>query len=296
METKTCPTCEVVFNPSTANQKYCCHKCTRSIKANCEYCQKAVVRYKRADNIYFCSRKCSDIHHKRSVIIRCKHCSKDFMVKSSRIEYGYGKYCSKECHNKSMLKIVYSSCKSCGKVFDVPKNNHTGQYCSKKCSDEGYRKPIDKNTLTKLYVEEELTSREVGEIVGRDKKVVLDYLNYYGLPIRADGIKNKERIKCKDGHMVRSYYERAFDNYMHKEGIEHEYDVRLPFNKRCMADFKVGDVYVEIWGMMSWKKYREGRKKKLMLYEENGAILLEVFPEDFKQLENKINELKRLIT
>jgi hypothetical protein len=212
------------------------------------------------------------------------------------LEHGNGKYCSKKCSNKGKEKLTLSSCKTCGVVFNVPSGNHTGQYCSKRCSDKGYRKPIDKGTLTKLYVEEELTSREVGEIVGRNKKIVLDYLSYYGLPIRADGIKNKERIKCKDGHMVRSYYERAFDNYMHKEGIEHEYDVRLPFNKRYMADFKVGDVYVEIWGMMSWKKYREGRKKKLMLYEENGATLLEVFPEDFKQLENKITELKRLIT
>ena len=62
-----------------------------------------------------------------------------------------------------------------------------------------------------------------------------------------------------------------------------------------MADFKVGHVYVEIWGMMGWKQYEEVRERKLNLYKENNCVLLEVFPEDFNELEVKIKELKHLI-
>lgn len=120
-------------------------------------------------------------------------------------------------------------------------------------------------------------------------------LLHYGIEVRPDGITNREKIKCNDGHMVRSYYERAFDNYLYKEGIPHEHDVRLPFARRYMADFLIEDVYVEIWGMMTWEKYRERRKRKLKIYKENNCRLLEIFPEDFKDLGVKMNELKEMI-
>jgi hypothetical protein len=160
---------------------------------------------------------------------------------------------------------------------------------------EAFRNPIDEALLRKLYLDDELTSREIGQIIDRSSKVVIDYLKHYGIPVRPDGIKRRERIKCTDGHLVRSYYERAFDNALHRNGIEHEYDPRLPFNRRYMADFKIEDVYVEIWGLMTVKQYRESRERKIKLYHDNGCKLLEVFPEDFKSINNKINELKSLM-
>lgn len=160
---------------------------------------------------------------------------------------------------------------------------------------QAFRKPIEKELLQKLYIEEELTSREIGQIIGRSKKVVLDYLKYYNIPIRPDGIHNRERIKCKDGHLVRSYYERAFDNLLSRNNIEHEYDARLPFARRCMADFKVKNVYIEIWGMMNIEKYRERRERKMQLYQNNNCVLLEVYPEDFKNIQSKLEELKSLM-
>ena len=236
------------------------------------------------------------IHAGKTIVKVCPICGKQFTTTKSYVAYGWGKYCSKTCANKALEVNHYKTCPQCGKPFLGDKDNWMKQkFCSKECMKEAFCNPIDKELLQRLYVEDELTTREIGQIVGRSKKVVLDYLKRYGIPVRPDGIKNRERIKCTDGHLVRSYYERAFDNLLHKNGIEHEYDPRLPFNHRYMADFKVCDVYVEIWGLMGNSQYRERRKKKIQLYHDNGCKLLEVFPDDFKSIETKLYELKSLM-
>lgn len=293
---KRCAFCGENFEPKTPNQMYCSSKCKRSVKTECEYCGNDIIRYKRKDNVYYCGSKCAALHTGRAVLRQCPTCGEEFTATKADIELGWGKYCSKECANKGLQVNHYITCRVCGRAFLGDKNNWVQQkYCSKECTQKATRIPIEKELLQRLYVDEELTSREIGEIIGRSKKVVLDYLKYYGIAVRPDGLKNRERIKCTDGHLVRSYYERAFDNALHRSGIEHEYDPRLPFANRYMADFKIGDVYVEIWGLMSVKQYREKRERKIQLYREHGCKLLEVFPDDFRSINNKINELKSLM-
>jgi endogenous inhibitor of DNA gyrase (YacG/DUF329 family) len=268
----------------------------RSVKVECEVCGEDIIRLKRKDGVYFCGRKCAMIHAGKTAVRECPICGKRFTVKMSNVEHGWGKYCSKTCANKALEVNHYKTCPQCGKTFLGDKDNWMKQkFCSKECMKEAFCNPIDKELLQKLYVEDELTTREIGQIVARSKKVVLDYLKRYGIPVRPDGIKNRKRIECTDGHLVRSYYEKAFDNLLHRNGIEHEYDPRLPFNHRYMADFKVGDVYIEIWGLMGIKRYKENRDKKIQLYRDNGCKLLEVFPDDFKSIETKLNELKSLV-
>ena len=288
--------CGKRFEPNVYNQKYCSRKCAKSVRVKCAFCGKEIVRLKRKDGMYFCDMKCASLHSGRAVKLTCETCGKQYTRKRSVLDYGWGKYCSKICADKAKKIDHYLTCPRCGKVFIGDKDNWMKQkYCSKECMKEAFRIPIDKGLLTKLYVEEELTSREIEQIIGRSKKVVLDYLKYYGIDVRPDGIKSRERIKCKDGHLVRSYYERAFDNLLFKNGIKHEYDYRLPFNKRCMADFKVDDVYIEIWGMMSDANYRERQEKKKLLYKKNGCKLLDVYPQDFRNLQIKLNELEKLM-
>lgn len=290
---KKCLLCQQKFEPVNSVQKYCTNKCKRRKVYHCEYCGKDVIRY-RTNKKVFCDMTCAGLHSGRTVKRECETCGVDFTIKKSALEYGYGKYCSKDCHNISMEKEPdVEMCKQCFELFEV---KHKGaEYCSKDCSDESYRKPINEGFLQEMYIEKEYTSRQIGHKIGRSKKVVLDYLHLYGMEVRPDGIKNRGKIECNDGHMVRSYYERAFDNYLYKEGIPHEHDVRLPFAKRFMTDFLVEDVYIEIWGMMNLESYRERRKRKVKLYEENNCRLLEIYPEDFKDLGVKMNELKQMI-
>lgn len=292
-----CLFCSEDFVAQSWNQKYCSRKCAKTIVTDCTQCGKTVARRKRKDGIYFCCRSCSEIYNGRTIEINCGYCGKSFKTKASKPTYGYGKYCSKDCHSESMRIENFVKCPQCGKDFPTGNNKaNRRKYCSKTCMKEAFSIPIGKDVLQKLYVDQDLTSREVGQIINRSKKVVLDYLRRYDITIKPEGFKQHDKIMCKDGHLVRSHYEKAFDNYLFKLGIEHEYEVRLPFDKRCACDFKIGDVYVEIWGLMNWRTYREGRERKLKLYRDNNCLLLEVFPDDFQKLELKMNELQRLIT
>lgn len=292
-----CKFCEKDFNPINKNQKFCCEKCRRAVRVSCAQCGETVERLKNKSGIYFCSRLCSGKFYGRTVEKECNQCGLCFPVKKSSVERNWGKYCSVKCHNDSMKIVNYETCPCCKKKFKTGNNEiDKRKYCSRKCASLSLRKPIDKQRLYDLYVTQDLTAREVGHILNRDKKIVLDYLKFYDFPVKKEGFNNSGFLLCNDGHLVRSHYEKAFDNYLNKLGIKHEYEVRLPFDKRYACDFKINDVYVEIWGMMNWEKYRKSRVKKLDMYKSNSCKLLEVFPEDFKNLEIKINELKHLIT
>ena len=289
-----CPICDSSFDKKVWNQKFCSNKCKRSIRTNCSQCEKEIVRYKGKREHYYCDSICAGLHTGRTVKRKCLYCNEEFLSIRSSVSYGWGNYCTNACHYKSMTKeSAVGMCKQCFKVFDIKHKN--AQYCSKNCSDEAYRKPIPVEILRDMYIEQELTARHIAHVIGRNKKVVLDYLHHYGIEVRPNGLMNRELIKCNDGHQVRSYYERAFDNYLYKEGLPHEHDVRLPFDKRYMADFLVEDVYIEIWGMMSIESYRERREKKIKLYKDNNCKLLEIYPNDFKNLGSKMNQLKHLI-
>lgn len=291
-----CPICYTFFEKKASNQIYCCKKCKRSTIYDCSYCDNQFIAYKSKSKNHFCSLTCAALFSGRSKKVNCQNCSNTFVSPVSELEMGYGKYCSKKCANEGNKMNFEKECPCCGNVFITRKNKvEQRKYCSKECMKKSFRKPIDKGLLVRLYIHEKRTTREIGQIINRSKKVVLDYLNYYEIPIRPDGFKNKERIICKDGDKVRSNYERVFDDLLYENDIEHVYDPRLPFNKRLMADFKVKDVYVEIWGMMSIPSYEEKRNRKIQLYKKHKCKLLEIFPEDFNNINNKILELKHLI-
>ncbi|WP_339183321.1 hypothetical protein [Oceanobacillus sp. FSL W7-1293] len=153
-----------------------------------------------------------------------------------------------------------------------------------------------KGELIELYVNQELPTTEIGKILGCGGGAVSRRLYDFGIEVKSNLFNGKSLLECDDGHMVKSYYEKSFDNLLSRNGIEHEYEPRLPFDKRYSSDFLIDDVYVEIWGVQNNKKYNERRVKKTKLYNKHGLKLLEIYPEDFKDINSKFQELKRLIS
>lgn len=153
-----------------------------------------------------------------------------------------------------------------------------------------------KEELVELYVEQQLNATEIGRVFNCQSPVILRRLKEHGIEARANIFGYDKLLECKDGHKVRSCYERAFDNALYRLGVDHEYEPRIPADKRYASDFKVGNVYVEIWGVQGNKKYEERKEKKRTLYKKHNLTLFEIYPEDFKNLYGKINELKRLIS
>ncbi len=85
----------------------------------------------------------------------------------------------------------------------------------------------------------------------------------------------------QEGDPCRSIYEAKYDAYLHDKGIDHEHEVRLP---GMVADFKVGEAFHEIVGMMPYKKYAERHEEKKEMYKKLNLQILWIFPKDIDRL------------
>lgn len=107
---------------------------------------------------------------------------------------------------------------------------------------------------------------------------------------RADGRTRPAKLRCADGHRVRSKPEKAVDDWLHAQGILHELEPRL---KGMRPDWRVGNVYIEMWGLKGQQGYEERREEKLALYRKRKLRLVELFPEDVEDLDAKLGFLRQ---
>lgn len=153
-----------------------------------------------------------------------------------------------------------------------------------------------KEMLTEWYVKQKLDTVTIGEMLGCGAGLVARRLKSFDIEVRSNIFNGADFITCSNGLEVRSNYERMFVEQMVKQNIEFEYEPRLPFNRRYSADFLVKDMYVEVWGVQNNKRYSERKIKKKRLYKNNNAKLFNVYPNDFANIKDKVNELKHLIS
>ncbi len=102
-------------------------------------------------------------------------------------------------------------------------------------------------------------------------------------------------IRANDGHELDSRWEAVVDNLLDAEGLTHTVHPRYP-GTQLRADFLVGDVYVEVWGMKS-EKYLAQRDIKERLAKEMKLLLVGVEAEDFesaKALAIRLEQVRRL--
>jgi len=95
-------------------------------------------------------------------------------------------------------------------------------------------------------------------------------------------------VRCADGHKARSREERVIDDWLHARGIPHEREPKL---KGMRPDWRVGNVYIEYWGMARQQGYEARREAKLALYRARRLRLVELFPEDLSSLDEKLGAL-----
>jgi len=95
-------------------------------------------------------------------------------------------------------------------------------------------------------------------------------------------------IKCKDGHYVKSKMEKAVDDFLYSHGILHEVYPTIPYS-HYTADFKVGDVYIEVWGLKGRKDYDEEMEKKIEHYRRYSLKLISI--ERGQSIASKLAEL-----
>lgn len=288
---KQCKECGASFSTNFSKKVYCSEFCKVNEHVSCEYCNKDFYRQRNKNAKPYCSKKCRNIHTGKTLLINCDFCGSTYYKAKVFYERSEKHFCSEKCQHQHLVNKEEVVCKTCGETFEcIPSRKEEKTYCSMRCK-KGY---IPKDDLIYYYVHQRLSAESTGSMLGVSESLVFRFLKEYKIPVRHAG--NNDWIKSNDGHLVRSSYERIFDDKLFENNIEHEYDPKLPFNKRYMADFKINDIYVEIWGIVGSEQYDKRRKIKQSLYRENDIILVDVFPEDFKDIDKKIEEIKRLIS
>ncbi len=113
-------------------------------------------------------------------------------------------------------------------------------------------------------------------------------LGGYKTVVSHAGLKIAHCFRASDGHILSSYYEYLFDEYLCLNGVQHDIDHKICTDSQCRYDFKIGDVYVEIWGISTcfvdvYNNYLERRRTKEALYAKHGLKLLSIEGKDFKR-------------
>lgn len=134
--------------------------------------------------------------------------------------------------------------------------------------------------VVELYVSG-LSALHVGRLLNCSEAVILQRLHAAGVELRSPGIGQMHY--AQDGHRVRSALEVAVDNWLFEHDLPHEIEPRCPWDlsRRTpqRADFRVGDTYIEVWGITDNARYDQRRAEKLARYRACGAALIELFPE-----------------
>ncbi|MDF5758614.1 hypothetical protein [Spongiactinospora sp. TRM90649] len=111
---------------------------------------------------------------------------------------------------------------------------------------------------------------------GVDKRTIIDLCRKLEVPIDRDGWNGGKRYQCRDGHEARSLYEQRVDDWLTEHGLAHEVEPRYPFDSRYKADYRVGDTYIEVWGVQDNPAYTQRKADKIRLCREHNIDLISI--------------------
>lgn len=126
--------------------------------------------------------------------------------------------------------------------------------------------------------------------LGRDKRVFI--LEKNELLYKVNDMAKKKFI-AKDRHKLDSEYEKRVDDCLYEKGIMHTIHEKVP-GSGYICDFKVCDVFVEIWGVET-REYLIEKKKKKQFYNKKGLKLVNFEKKDLDRkwkIRKKIEEIE----
>ena len=134
--------------------------------------------------------------------------------------------------------------------------------------------------LKELYLNKKLTSTQIGKIFGYSDTSIRRELHSINIKLRKGYHKDYYRLKTDDGHIVRSSLEREVDNYLFHHQLPHQYDIRICSDRTLRCDFKIGEYFIEVWGLIGVDEYEKRMIKKMEIYQNNHLKLISIFPKD----------------
>ncbi|SRR6266568_946333 len=136
--------------------------------------------------------------------------------------------------------------------------------------------------LHQMYIEKGMTLAQIAAVYDVSQSPIKDLCKKFGIPLRPDGFNGGVRFLCNDGHLVRSTYEQKVDNWLYEHDIPHEYEPRLPCDRRYDADFLANGWYIEVWGVNGSKEYAQRKARKISLYCTHQIPLIQLSIDSFQ--------------
>jgi len=118
-----------------------------------------------------------------------------------------------------------------------------------------------------------------------------------GIDINCDVFGNCKYHIASDNTICLSYAELIITEYLIQHNLSYQKELYYKDfinDKRCGTkrfDWKVGEYFIEYFGMMSREDYKWSAEDKIKICQENNIKLIELYPKDLPHLDNKLNIL-----
>ncbi len=137
--------------------------------------------------------------------------------------------------------------------------------------------------------------------VGRVKQLFGSWLKaLVDAGVLEDGTRKTSRgTQCiaRDGHVCYSLVEKTIDDYLFHHKISHKKEPMYP-GSNMRADWLVGSVFIEYFGLKGDPKYDAKIKSKEKLCSDHGITLIPLYPVDLvsvRKFEKKISNIVKAI-
>lgn len=258
----------------------------------CARCRKEFLKDQRyiRENIklshnFFCSFTCQYSFKNKKIELLCENPRCGRKIKRKPKDISPHNYCSRSCaisiNNTKFPKrrIVQRNCPTCGRYFVGYTKN-----CSVECRNKAaqIREDIIINDIKRFY---EITGRIPLKREFLHGHSARKRFGTWNQAIEAAGFKPNpvmfaKKQVAKDGHICDSIAEKIIDDYLFEKGILHERNIPYPGGKYT-TDFKIGDKYVEYFGLAGEHiEYDEIKKLKLKIAKKYKFKLIEIYPKD----------------
>ncbi|EKD99940.1 MAG: hypothetical protein ACD_22C00129G0001 [uncultured bacterium] len=277
---------------------------------------KRLNEYTKKNWLFYCSKECQGRAKNRKVLVVCDNpkCKKEFYKDRSELGFLHN-FCSKSCSatfnnsNRCGLKyqihaktMLLKSAKGVNRVLlrSFAKTNHCGnpkceklilptrRFCSPKCQWVCQkRKPEDyKKECIDRIIQFYLKNLRI-PLKAEDRALYAKARRGFGTWNRAieaagfdpNPVLFAKRQTAKDGHRCDSFAEMIIDDYLFSHEIQHQIHLPYPGQTKFRADFVIGDIWVEYFGLCKHlHKYDELMAKKLALISQLSLKLIKIYP------------------
>jgi len=105
-----------------------------------------------------------------------------------------------------------------------------------------------------------------------------------------------KKFTANDGHRCDSLSEKIIDDWLYARRIKHKINYPYPGNGGFTADFKVGEYWIEYFGLSGQlKKYDELKGIKSTLAKLHKLNFIEIYPRDLFPKNNLDTILGRIL-